>query len=97
MLLASRPAERRTIRACYRFPPRRTRDLLDLESAATLAPAGQRGSAEPVGLAASGPAQVDINTASADDLNGLGGRFAGSPPSDVGLMGQSTNSCRSGF
>jgi DNA uptake protein ComE-like DNA-binding protein len=31
---------------------------------------------EPVGLAASGPTRVDINTAPADDLNRLGGRFA---------------------
>ena len=36
----------------------------------------QRVSAEPVGLAASDPARVDINTAPADDLNRLGGRFA---------------------
>jgi DNA uptake protein ComE-like DNA-binding protein len=36
----------------------------------------QRVSAEPVGLTASGPERVDINTAPADDLNRLGGRFA---------------------
>jgi DNA uptake protein ComE-like DNA-binding protein len=36
----------------------------------------QRVSAEPVGLAASRPARVDINNAPADDLNRLGGRFA---------------------
>jgi hypothetical protein len=40
------------------------------------APAVQRVSAEPVGLTASGPERVDINTAPADDLNRLGGRFA---------------------
>jgi len=36
----------------------------------------QRTAAEPVGLSALGPARVDINTASAEDLNRLGGRFA---------------------
>jgi hypothetical protein len=36
----------------------------------------QHGAAQLVGLAALGPVRVDINTASADDLNRLGGRFA---------------------
>ena len=40
------------------------------------AAAGQRVGGEPVGLPAWGPARVNINTASADDLNRLGGRFA---------------------
>src|SRR3954454_8986445 len=39
-------------------------------------PAEQPGAAEPVGLTASDPERVDINAASADDLNRLGGRFA---------------------
>src|SRR4051794_27330478 len=39
-------------------------------------PAEQPGAAEPVGLTASDPERVDINAASAEDLNRLGGRFA---------------------
>jgi DNA uptake protein ComE-like DNA-binding protein len=39
-------------------------------------PAEQPVAAEPVGLTASDPERVDINAASAEDLNRLGGRFA---------------------
>src|SRR5215211_8936880 len=39
-------------------------------------PAEQPGAAELVGLTASDPERVDINAASAEDLNRLGGRFA---------------------
>src|SRR3712207_7759706 len=54
-----------------RRPPRST-----LFPYTTLFRSVQRVATEPVGLAASGPARVDINTAPADDLNRLGGRFA---------------------
>src|SRR3954463_13833508 len=76
MLLVTRHAERRTIRACLPVPSAANARPAASSPLPPYAPAVQRVSAEPVGLAASRPARVDINTAPADDLNRLGGRFA---------------------
>jgi DNA uptake protein ComE-like DNA-binding protein len=57
-------------------PPSATTRLAGLGPLVPSAPAVQHGAAQPVSLAAFGPVRVDINTASADDLNRLGGRFA---------------------